>query len=652
MIIEQSIPKFSEWIFPSILSWLLAVALLVGVAFVFSVVICLMRHGRGAYKPFILAGKRAFANLVSFSIARTWAIARLTIMESIRSRVIYVLLLFLAILLFAGWYLDSRNENPARLYLTFVLSTTTILVMLLALFLSSFSLPTDIKNKTIYAVVTKPVRGSELVFGRIVGVSLIGTVILLLMGIASYAFVISELQHTHTITEKADLTPVVLSSDSNEDDPKRVVMRGRTRVTNGHKHEVEIHADGTIDVEVVNGHNHAITVEKFDTHTRYNVGIARGTLQARVPIYGKLGFRDGDGNDTNKGINVGHEWEYRSYIGGRTSETTASEESAIFQFNDLHEGLFPRSVDTFAQGLPIEMTLGVFRTVKANIEKPVYASLSVRNPKTGLTVEVMTFGTEESMTKSLIIPWNISGTPQVIQRKGRIDGNYYATPDDQTVLVQRNDPVLNARRQFDLFKDFVADGQIELWLKCIDRHQYIGVAQADLYIRADEASVEINFLKGFYAIWMRMIIVTAFGVLFSTFLSGPIAMISTVGVMISGFSKGFLITIGIGTILGGGPFESLFRLMTQQNMVTDLPAENYSTTFIKTADFIYERLFLYPIGQAIPPLSDYGIYDLALVSGFNIPAEWLLNHSIMTFAYAIPIFIVAYLILSNRELAK
>ncbi|MDR2762076.1 MAG: hypothetical protein LBB88_05695 [Planctomycetaceae bacterium] len=653
MIIEHNIPAFMEWILPAIKSWFESFAILLGASLAISIVLCLIRYGiKDAYVPFINAFNRAIVNLTSFSILRTWAIARLTIIESLRGRIVYILLLFVGLLLFAGWFLDPRSEDPAKYYLAFVMFTTMILVMLMSLFLSSFSLPTDVKNKTIYAVVTKPVRASEIVFGRIIGVSVIGTVFIILMGITSYLFVISELQHSHVLTEKDDLTPVSLNADNNDNDPKRVVMRGKTRATNGHRHDVEILADGTIDVSVVNGHNHTITVEKLESFTRYEVGTARGSLQARIPIYGNLIFRDGDGSDKQKGINVGHEWEYRSYIGGRTSETTANEESAIFVFNNLKENMFPKSKEAFQYGLPIEMTVGVFRTVKANIEKPVYASLSVRNPKTGLTVEIMTFGTEESIIKSLVIPWTITGTPQIIQRKGRVEGNYYEMPESSKAAELRNDPVLNARRQFDLFKDFIADGQTEIWLKCIDRHQYIGIAQADLYVRANNASVGLNFVKGFYSIWMRMIIVTAFGVLFSTFLSGPIAMISTIGIMIAGFSKGFLVQIGIGNILGGGPFESLFRLMTQQNMVTDLPAENYSTTFIKNADFIYERIFLYPIGRIIPPLSDYGIYDLALVSGFDITSGWLLNHTVTTFAYALPVFFVAYLILSNRELAK
>jgi len=85
-------------------------------------------------------------------------------------------------------------------------------------------------------------------------------------------------------------------------------------------------------------------------------------------------------------------------------------------------------------------------------------------------------------------------------------------------------------------------------------------------------------------------------------------------------------------------------------MVVDLPV-SMATQFIKAADVVYSK-FLLLVGQAVPPLSEYAVYDTALVSGFNIPIGWVLNHSVMTLGYAIPAFVVAYLILSNREVAQ
>ncbi len=66
---------------------------------------------------------------------------------------------------------------------------TSYLVLLLGLFLSCFSLPTDIKNKTIHTIATKPVRSTEIILGRILGFTAVGTMLLVAMGLLSYVFV-------------------------------------------------------------------------------------------------------------------------------------------------------------------------------------------------------------------------------------------------------------------------------------------------------------------------------------------------------------------------------------------------------------------------------------------------------------------------------
>ena len=45
----------------------------------------------------------------------------------------------------------------------------------------------------------------------------------------------------------------------------------------------------------------------------------------------------------------------------------------IWNFRDISETQFP-------EGLPIHMTLGVFRTHKGNIERPILGSITLRNP--------------------------------------------------------------------------------------------------------------------------------------------------------------------------------------------------------------------------------------------------------------------------------
>ena len=649
MILEQDIPYFVDWIGPAVLAWFIALAILLTVALLIGGIVALIWYGPARFRtPFAGAVRRGAENAF-ISPARTWAIAILTIKESIRRQVLRIFAMFLLLILIAGWFLDPASEDPARLYLSFVTGTSTILILLLALFLSAFSLPTDIKSKTIYTVVTKPVRSSELILGRIVGITLVGTLILILMGFASYLFVSSGLQHSHLLSEREDLTPFSIDSEESFVEAHRIAARGETQLSSGHKHPVTVFADGTVLIDEVNGHSHSARREQRpDGQYRYILQPSQGTLQARVPIYARtLSFRKSDGLESHEGINVGDEWEYRSYIAGPADGITASE-AAIFSFDGVHESRFAPGVLDI--GIPLEVTMGVFRTHKGDIEQRVNGSLAIRNPKTGLRVEVMTFSTEEFITKRLLVPRTFTGTPQIVQRQGRSpDGTAFISPSNAVAEAGRNDIRLSQRRQFDIFEDFISDGQVEIWLHCLDRGQYVGVARADLYIRASDASVGLNFLKGFYKIWMQMLILISFGVLFSTFLSGPVAMISTIGVMIAGFAKSFVIELGFNRVLGGGPFESFYRLLIQQNMLVDLEI-GLATQFIKAADVVYSK-FLWIVGKTVPPLSEYAIYDTALVSGFNIPADWLIIHTVTTLAYAIPLFIVAYLILSNREIA-
>ncbi len=665
MIIEQEILPFLAWLLGknelgqgsyangALFLWLSSLGVLLGVAILVGLLIIVSRHGfRNLPRVFGQSARRALANMIGFSFRRTWAIARLTIKESLRRRVLLIFVLFLVLLLMAGWFIDPNNNNPASLYLTFVLSASGILITLLTLFLSSFSLPTDFKEKTIYTVVTKPVRSGELVMGRVLGVGLVGTTLLACMGVASYLFVTSGLQHNHILVSK-DLQDLdkAGSDGENTENPKRIVQRGETQLRNGHKHPVVVLADGTIITEEINAHTHQITSSSVENQSaegqvRYLVANEQGTIEARVPIYGRLTFRDEKGMDTEKGVNVGDEWEYRSYIAGSSSMVNAAnEEAAIYSFRDIQPRQFPK--ERFPLGMPVEMTLGVFRTHKGDIEKQVMCSLTVRNPKTGLAVEVQTFPSEEFITKKLLIPWTLEGTPQLIQRNAA-DATRH--PDDALIQEEQEKPQFTQSREFDFFKDFVADGEFEVWLKVVDAGQYVGVARTDLYLRADNRSVALNFVKGYFGIWMQIIVITLFGVLFSTFLSGPLAMLATIGVMIAGFSKAFLIEIGLNKVLGGGPFESLYRLLIQQNMVVDLP-NTFSTTFIKTSDLIFS-FFMRLCGQGIPPLGDYAIYQEAVVKGFDVPGNWLMIHGVMTLSFVVPVFIVAYLILSNREVAK
>src|SRR3954451_25431667 len=218
MAFERGIPNFLHWLLGSPTSSLLVPAswgflfgtvaicllLFLIVPFVCFVILSLQY---GPSEAFYYVARSIFTavteDLPRFSPRRTFAVARLAVQEAIRNKILVGFGIFLLLLLIAGMFLDTGSRdpvyNPARVYLSFVLTSTNYLVILMGLLVSAFSLPNDIKNRTIYTVVTKPIRASEIVLGRILGFASVGTVMLLLMGIISYAFVTWSLNHDHEV---------------------------------------------------------------------------------------------------------------------------------------------------------------------------------------------------------------------------------------------------------------------------------------------------------------------------------------------------------------------------------------------------------------------------------------------------------------------
>ena len=200
MVIENPLPPFADWLPNALLWWVGITAVLVIASVAIGFIVSAVRNGPARAAEITgTALRSAVADLAGISPQRVMALARLALQESFRRRVLVVPIVFFVVLGFAAWFLDAESRDVGTLYLNFVLTATTYLSMLLALFLSVFSLPNDLKQRTIYTVVTKPVRPSELVLGRIVGFMFCGTVMLVVMGVAGYVFVVRGVRHEHTI---------------------------------------------------------------------------------------------------------------------------------------------------------------------------------------------------------------------------------------------------------------------------------------------------------------------------------------------------------------------------------------------------------------------------------------------------------------------
>ena len=604
MVLEEEIPKFATWIGPALLWYVFAGSLVA----VFAAALAWLTQSV-LYGP-LAAGDRVYrgvltglADLAGMSPRRIWALARLAIQESLRRNVLVALGLFLLIVLFAGWFLDPKSVNPGKLYLGFILGATNLLVCMVTLVLSVFSLPADIKAKAIQTVTTKPVRTGEIVLGRILGFSIVGTVLLVIMGLIGWGFVVRSVSHGHTVAvedtiELKDVGGTVTG------------FEGRSSLDRGHRHRIELDAAGNGWTDNVQGHRHAVR----RSGDGYTIGAAEGLLEARRPLRGSLRFLDREGRPSTKGISVGSEWTYRQYIEG------GSLAAAIWKF----EGISERE---YSNGLPLEMIVRVFRTYKGSIEKGIKGSVRVRNPASGLQSDPFYFTAREFTIDSLLIPRKLASTST--------DGG---------------------TRQVDLFQDIVADGRVEVLLQCLEPAQYYGVAQADFYLRAGDGSFALNYAKSCLGILFSMLLVTAMGVMFSTFLGGPLALFATLAVVMVGQFREFIqrlfesqVTGDSSIVPGGGPIESLYRIVTQESITVDL-APSPAVQIMKTFDtFLLAPMRL--LAGIFPSLSSLGTSDF-VAGGFDIPFDLVAEHGMETLGYLLAFFIAGAFCLRAREVAS
>ena len=635
MVLETQFPSVGEWFPSAALAWVIRIGIFCLIALALGFLITGVRMGPKRSLSIVWnAIKNAFADLAHLSFKRIFAVALLSFKEAIRRKILIGFVVFIIVLLFAGMFLDTRSQDPARLYINFIFWVNNALILLLALFISSFSIPNDFKYKTIYTLATKPVRAGEIILGRILGFTLMCTAMLLVMGILSYGFVIRSVAHTHNLTSD-DLRFVATTQEGAQ------ALEGKTSTVKEHYHSVYLPpeflkdpSDKTVMTEPTNGHTHQITLVGQGKDRQYKLSGVKNMFTARVPIYGRLRFRDTTNFDVTKGINVGDEGEYRSFIQGN------SPAALIWRFNNIKESSFPN-------GLPVEMTLGVFRTHKGNIERGIMGGLAVRNPETGLMVETHLFESVEFNTKRLLVPIKIkpASRPQVIASKTKLpNGNViYDIPENKLNQAYAQ------KAEFDLFKDLVSsDGSVEIWVRCLDPMQYFGAAEPDLYIRAYDAPFALNFVKGFACIWLEMFLIIVYGVTLSSLLSAPIAILGTMFIMITGVFHQYVLKLANGLTEGGGVLESMYRLLRQDNMITELP-DNVLGDVISMSDQAINYVIGF-VGCLSPDLSLFASSEY-VASGFDIPWNLMTIDALTTLAFLIPLCIVGYLCMKLREIA-
>jgi hypothetical protein len=134
--------------------------------------------------------------MLRLRVGRIWALARLSLKEAVRSRVVLVFAFMALVFLFADWFVPyHRAEDQVRNYVRVVYWSMTPLFLMTAGLLGALSIPADIKSQSIHTIVTKPVEKFEIVLGRFLGYGILLTTGLAAVSLLSLIYVDRGVNH-------------------------------------------------------------------------------------------------------------------------------------------------------------------------------------------------------------------------------------------------------------------------------------------------------------------------------------------------------------------------------------------------------------------------------------------------------------------------
>jgi hypothetical protein len=152
-----------------------------------------------------------------------WAVAVNTVKQALRLKIAAVFIVLLLVLLpVMGLKMtgDGTLKGRMQAFVSYGLSLTTLLLALLTIFTAAYTLTSDVKDKQVYTVLTKPIRRFQFVLGKLFGVILLDAGLLALFSVIIYSITIllPTLLHADNdqivqvrnefFTARASLTPV------------------------------------------------------------------------------------------------------------------------------------------------------------------------------------------------------------------------------------------------------------------------------------------------------------------------------------------------------------------------------------------------------------------------------------------------------------
>ena len=382
---------------------------------------------------------------------------------------------------------------------------------------------------------------------------------------------------------------------------------------------------------------------------------AAESMRARVPRYGDMTFTSRKQAEF-EGVDVGREYGYRKFIAGGSSQR------ANWNFTSVPDQFRTERV------VPLEFAFDIYRTTKGTEGTGLQVTFELvthqwdpnkripdpKNPGSQIRMEDGYTRDSQGLTNVGPNDPNWDKVNDLARAYGRYVVKNWQVFDYHTSAI----PVPGGLFENALSGTPSPDGPIQaagkptrrlqVQVRCETPSQFIGVARYDLYFLEGEGSFSLNYFKGAVGLWYRLVIALAIAVAVSTYFAGVLSFLIALFLFIAGFFREFIQDLALGTNTGGGPLESLARLVTNTTPTGDLDP-TAGVKAIQGVDTVF-RWGLRRVMNVIPDVDRYGFSEF-VAEGFSISPEFMLINLVTLVAYVLPWLVAAYYLMKAREIA-
>jgi hypothetical protein len=136
-----------------------------------------------------------------------WAVAVNTVRQVVRLKIAAVFIILLLILLpVMGFKMTGDGTLMGRIqaFVSYGMSLTVLLLSLLTIFAAVYVLTSDVKDKQVYTVLTKPIRRFQFVLGKLLGIILLDACLLALFAVIVYSITVTMPRFINADQEQLD----------------------------------------------------------------------------------------------------------------------------------------------------------------------------------------------------------------------------------------------------------------------------------------------------------------------------------------------------------------------------------------------------------------------------------------------------------------